>query len=182
MKFTLHKMAPKKILQYPESTMQEALSATEKGMPVKTASKMFKVPKITLLYKLRGKNPESRKMGPAREDSSTSEPSDIEENDTPENISTFKNSLKKCKSSYVQQSGKTMNYMDVYTDSEEETDVLRNEGILSSSLHKEDVDVGIFVMVGIKSKKTFNKNKILQNQFACVTPITFLFIQYKDSD
>ncbi|KAF5271696.1 hypothetical protein FQA39_LY08019 [Lamprigera yunnana] len=78
-----------------------------------------------------------------RVDSSKSESSDIEENDTPENIlckrnSTFKNSVKECKSSYIQESGKTLNYVDVYTDSEEETDS-KNEGALVSPLRKEDV-------------------------------------------
>lgn len=58
-------MATHKILQYPECSMTNALNAVRSGMPVKTAAKTFNVPKTTLLYKFRGINPESRKMGPA---------------------------------------------------------------------------------------------------------------------
>lgn len=58
-------MAPTKILQYSESAMQNALAAVRNGMPVKTAANNFKVPRTTLLYKFKGINPESRKMGPA---------------------------------------------------------------------------------------------------------------------
>lgn len=58
-------MAPTKILQYAESAMQDALKAVRNGMPVKTAADNFKVPRTTLLYKFKGTNPESRKMGPA---------------------------------------------------------------------------------------------------------------------
>lgn len=53
--------------------MTNALSAVRSGMPVKTASKTFKVPKTTLLYKFKGINPESRKMGPATIFSKTEE-------------------------------------------------------------------------------------------------------------
>lgn len=58
-------MTPKKILQYPEVAMQDALKAARNGMPIKTAAKTFNVPRTTLLYKFKGINPEYRKMGPA---------------------------------------------------------------------------------------------------------------------
>lgn len=53
-----------KILNYPENAMRDALTAVRAGMPVKTAARNFNVPRTTLLYKYKGKNPEGRKMGP----------------------------------------------------------------------------------------------------------------------
>ncbi|KAG5895676.1 hypothetical protein JTB14_026999 [Gonioctena quinquepunctata] len=53
-----------KILKYPEEDMISALQAVEAGMPVKTASRNFNVPRTTLLYKSKGIHPEGRKMGP----------------------------------------------------------------------------------------------------------------------
>ncbi|KAL3269319.1 hypothetical protein HHI36_008391 [Cryptolaemus montrouzieri] len=58
-------MDQKKILLYPEEAMKNALQAERNGMPVKTASRTFKVPRTTLLCKFKGINPEFRKMGPA---------------------------------------------------------------------------------------------------------------------
>ncbi|KAL3286195.1 hypothetical protein HHI36_000706 [Cryptolaemus montrouzieri] len=58
-------MDSKQISLYPEEAMRDALQAVRNGMPVKTASKTFNVPRTTLLYKFKGINHESRKMGPA---------------------------------------------------------------------------------------------------------------------
>ncbi|KAG5891805.1 hypothetical protein JTB14_006195 [Gonioctena quinquepunctata] len=53
-----------KFLKYPEENMISALQAVKAGMPVKTASRNFNVPRTTLLYKSIGIHPEGRKMGP----------------------------------------------------------------------------------------------------------------------
>nr|CAD7203179.1 unnamed protein product [Timema douglasi] len=54
----------KKKLQYPGESMHLAIEAVQKGSPIATAAKIFKVPRVTLLYKVKGKTPVSRKMGP----------------------------------------------------------------------------------------------------------------------
>ncbi|KAJ4425929.1 hypothetical protein ANN_27555 [Periplaneta americana] len=56
---------PSKILKYPQSAMAAALDEVKRGKPVKTAASKYGVPKTTLLYKVKGKYPVSRKMGPA---------------------------------------------------------------------------------------------------------------------
>ncbi|KAG5887835.1 hypothetical protein JTB14_022692 [Gonioctena quinquepunctata] len=56
--------AIKKIRKYPEENMISALQAVKAGMPVKTASRNFNVPRTTLSYKPKGIHPEGRKMGP----------------------------------------------------------------------------------------------------------------------
>lgn len=53
-----------KMLNYPEEQMQLAIDAVHSGMPVATAAKRFSVPRITLMYKVRGKTPRYRRMGP----------------------------------------------------------------------------------------------------------------------
>lgn len=54
----------KKILKYDESQMLAAITAVKAGWTTAKASKHYKVPRTTLLYKLSGKYPISRKMGP----------------------------------------------------------------------------------------------------------------------
>ena len=55
----------KKILKYDEKAMQDALVAVkQKTLSVKSAAKTFNVPKTTLYYKVTGKYPEKRQMGP----------------------------------------------------------------------------------------------------------------------
>lgn len=55
----------KKILKYDHSAMVNALTAVKKKeMSVKAAAKAFNVPRTTLLYKVNGRYPEERKMGP----------------------------------------------------------------------------------------------------------------------
>lgn len=53
-----------KMLNYPEEQMNLAVDAVRKGMPVATAAKRFSVPRITLMYKAKGKTPQHRRMGP----------------------------------------------------------------------------------------------------------------------
>ena len=53
-----------KRLQYSENDMEKALEAVKNGIPVFRASKMFNVPRTTLLYKHTGKYPVERKIGP----------------------------------------------------------------------------------------------------------------------
>ncbi|KAJ3643900.1 hypothetical protein Zmor_026582 [Zophobas morio] len=57
-------MENKKILKYSEADMLQALGAVTSGMAVSTASRTYKVPRTTLLYKHAGKYPIKRKMGP----------------------------------------------------------------------------------------------------------------------
>ena len=58
-------MAPteKKILKYSPEQMRDAIRAVQMGTPVATAAKRFGVPRVTLLYKVRGKYPEECRMG-----------------------------------------------------------------------------------------------------------------------
>ncbi|XP_045480979.1 uncharacterized protein LOC123685370 [Harmonia axyridis] len=53
-----------KRFRYSENDMHEALLAVENGMSIYSAAKAFKVPRMTLSDKLRGKTPIIRKMGP----------------------------------------------------------------------------------------------------------------------
>lgn len=60
--FCTCRMAPK--FNYTEDQMKNALEAVANGMPISTASKLYNVPRITLMYKHKGKSPIERKMGP----------------------------------------------------------------------------------------------------------------------
>lgn len=53
-----------KMLNYPEKQMNLAIDAVRMGMPVATAAKRFSVPRITLMYKAKGKTPQYRRIGP----------------------------------------------------------------------------------------------------------------------
>lgn len=53
------------MLQYPEAAMIAALEDCKRGMPVATAAKKHGVPRVTLLYKFKGKTPINRRMGRA---------------------------------------------------------------------------------------------------------------------
>lgn len=53
-----------KRFRYSENDMHKALLAVENGMSIYSAAKAFKVPRMTLSDKLRGKTPIIRKMGP----------------------------------------------------------------------------------------------------------------------
>jgi hypothetical protein len=56
---------PKKILKYDDNMMQQALEAVKRNhVSVKSAAKQFNVPRTTLYYKVKGKHPEKRQMGP----------------------------------------------------------------------------------------------------------------------
>ena len=59
------KMPPSKgqMFRYSEADMEAAIEDVERGLPVATSAKKHKVPRITLLYKVRGKTPRKRKMG-----------------------------------------------------------------------------------------------------------------------
>lgn len=61
----LRKMPPikGKMLQYSEEAMAAAIADVERGLPVATSAKKHQVPRVTLLYKVRGKTPKERKMG-----------------------------------------------------------------------------------------------------------------------
>ncbi|XP_074040900.1 uncharacterized protein [Leptinotarsa decemlineata] len=50
-------------LKYSEQQMTAAMNEVQRGMPISTAAKKHKVPRVTLLYKVRGKTPVQRKMG-----------------------------------------------------------------------------------------------------------------------
>ncbi|KAJ4429219.1 hypothetical protein ANN_26222 [Periplaneta americana] len=52
-----------KMLNYSTEQMEKALNDVGMGMPVATAAKIHKVPRITLLYKYKGKSPKSIRMG-----------------------------------------------------------------------------------------------------------------------
>ncbi|PSN45450.1 hypothetical protein C0J52_15059 [Blattella germanica] len=54
----------KKILKYEENQMLQALEAVKNVMPIASASKLYKVPKTTLMCKNSGKYPVKRQMGP----------------------------------------------------------------------------------------------------------------------
>lgn len=53
-----------KMLNYSIQQMDNAIEDVLRGIPVATAAKKHNVPRITLLYKSRGKSPRERKMGP----------------------------------------------------------------------------------------------------------------------
>lgn len=54
----------KKIKKYSPEDMQQAVDAVHRGMSVASASKQYKIPRITLLYKAKGKYPVDCRMGP----------------------------------------------------------------------------------------------------------------------
>ncbi|KAG5865853.1 hypothetical protein JTB14_035346 [Gonioctena quinquepunctata] len=56
-------MAPKK--NYKPEQMAAALGALERGINVSAAAKEFNVPRVTLLYKWKGKSPRECSMGPS---------------------------------------------------------------------------------------------------------------------
>ncbi|KAG5868738.1 hypothetical protein JTB14_015985 [Gonioctena quinquepunctata] len=56
-------MAPKK--NYKPEQMAAALGALERGIHVSAAAKEFNVPRVTLLYKWKGKSPRECSMGPS---------------------------------------------------------------------------------------------------------------------
>ena len=49
--------SPKNCTNYTKDAMEEALAKCKRGMPVKKAAKVYKVPKSTLHDKLKGKFP-----------------------------------------------------------------------------------------------------------------------------
>lgn len=53
-----------KRFKYSEEDMRGALMAVENGMSINSASKCFKIPRMTLSDKVKGKTPIGRKMGP----------------------------------------------------------------------------------------------------------------------
>lgn len=53
----------RKLLAYSQEDMEAALRDCDRGLPVATAAKKYKVPRITLLYKFRGKIPRKCTMG-----------------------------------------------------------------------------------------------------------------------
>lgn len=55
----------KKILQYDEGNMNQALTAVLNGLSAVTAAMQYSVPKTTLWCKFHGKYIEQRKMGPS---------------------------------------------------------------------------------------------------------------------
>lgn len=52
------------MLKYSEKDMENAIEDVQRGLPVSTAAKKYGVPRITLLYKVRGKTPRKRQVGP----------------------------------------------------------------------------------------------------------------------
>lgn len=59
-------MPPNKgvMLKYSEECMEKAIEEVQNGMPVSTTAKKYGIPRVTLLYKVRGKTPLKRRMGP----------------------------------------------------------------------------------------------------------------------
>lgn len=55
----------RKFFQYSEDDMKNAIIAVREGLPTRTAAKRYGVPFSTLQYKIKGKTPEGRKMGPS---------------------------------------------------------------------------------------------------------------------
>lgn len=53
-----------KMFNYSEDQMKDAIADVRRGVPIATAAKRFGVPRITLMYKVKGKTPVERKMGP----------------------------------------------------------------------------------------------------------------------
>ncbi|XP_068084186.1 tigger transposable element-derived protein 2-like [Anabrus simplex] len=58
------KPKPKKIWNYPEESMLNAIQDVKRGVPIATAAKQHGVPRITLMYKAKGKSPIARRKGP----------------------------------------------------------------------------------------------------------------------
>ncbi|XP_071052611.1 uncharacterized protein [Onthophagus taurus] len=54
----------RKMHAYTEEAMQNALAEVQRGMRVATAAKLYEVPRVTLLYKVKGTTPPYRRMGP----------------------------------------------------------------------------------------------------------------------
>ncbi|KAG5862601.1 hypothetical protein JTB14_027759 [Gonioctena quinquepunctata] len=53
----------RQLLKYSPEDMEAALRDCDRGLPIATSAKKFKVPRITLLYKFRGKVPRKCTMG-----------------------------------------------------------------------------------------------------------------------
>ncbi|KAK9500067.1 hypothetical protein O3M35_001405 [Rhynocoris fuscipes] len=60
----MEKVEKIKKFAYPQAKMIAALQDVSNGMPVATAAKKHQVPRVTLLYKSKGKTPIERRMGP----------------------------------------------------------------------------------------------------------------------
>lgn len=56
-------LGKRQLLKYSENDMELAIQEVEHGMPYATAAKKYKVPKITLMYKVKKKTPRHRQMG-----------------------------------------------------------------------------------------------------------------------
>ena len=54
-------MAPK--FNHTEEQMKKAIKAVQDGMSQRKAAQLFKVPRITLLDKIKGRSPYDRRMG-----------------------------------------------------------------------------------------------------------------------
>lgn len=52
------------LLKYSGEKMENAILEVQRGLPVSTVAKKFGVPRVTLLYKVRGKIPRKRRTGP----------------------------------------------------------------------------------------------------------------------
>lgn len=56
-------LGKRQLLKYSENDMELAIQEVEHGMPYATAAKKYKVPRITLMYKVKKKTPRHRQMG-----------------------------------------------------------------------------------------------------------------------
>ncbi|XP_033223648.1 uncharacterized protein LOC117177211 [Belonocnema kinseyi] len=54
-----------RVMTYSKADVENALAEIKKGMSIRNASKIFQIPRTTLLYKHTGKSPISAKKGPA---------------------------------------------------------------------------------------------------------------------
>ena len=52
------------MLNYLEEQINFAIDAVHRGMPVATTAKCFSVPRITVMYRAKGKTHQYRQMGP----------------------------------------------------------------------------------------------------------------------
>lgn len=53
-----------RMFRYTEDDMERAIEEVLRGQPVSTTAKKYGIPRVTLLYKSKGKTPRRRKMGP----------------------------------------------------------------------------------------------------------------------